>query len=126
MKRHIIPGIILVSAIALSSCSTQKVASGKIDDDVYGTRARAGNTPVYAERPVYRDQNEPAEDGYEDDYYTGDDDYYYYDDYSSRINRFGYVSPFGYYDDLYYGYGLNGPAWGMGLGWNAGWGGGLG
>lgn len=122
MKHHIIPGIILISAMALSSCSTQKLASNGTDDDVYNGQAKAGEAPVYAERPVYRDENEPAEDGYEDDYYTGDDDYYYYDDYASRINRFGYFSPFGYYDNMYYGYTPYGPSYGIGLGWNS-WGG---
>ncbi|RCH55810.1 hypothetical protein DJ568_03375 [Mucilaginibacter hurinus] len=138
MKHNITLGIITISAIALSSCSTTKLASTQNSgDDVYNSQATAVEAPVYAPRPVYRDEydNEESSDGYEDDYYTNDDDYHYYDDYASRINRFSYYSPFGYYDDLYYGYGPGlgmgfgyggwGGGWGMniGFGWGTGWGG---
>ncbi|GAA4918224.1 hypothetical protein [Mucilaginibacter defluvii] len=134
MKLHITIGIALLGAAALSSCSTTKLASNQSfgDDDVYHTQAKAGDAPVYAARPVYRNEDPGVgSDGYEDDYYTTDDEYYYYDDYSSRINRFGYFSPFGYYDNLYYGYGPYGPGygsgWGLGLGYGyGGWGLGVG
>ncbi|RYZ84710.1 MAG: hypothetical protein EOO68_31200 [Moraxellaceae bacterium] len=123
MKRYITLGMILVGAAALSSCSTTKLASAqKNDDDVYNTVAKAGDAPVYAQRPVYRDEYPESSDGYEDDYYTNDEDYSYYDDYASRINRFGYFSPFGYYDNLYYGYQPYGPSWGLGYGYGGGWG----
>lgn len=128
MKRNIIQSAVLFSALAFASCSTpNKLASnpGK-DDDVYFTKAEAAEAPVYRQ-PVYADRYTNVEQG------TGDDDdYYYYDSYSSRINRFGYSSPFDYYDDYYYGY--NNPyaynnfgygGWGGygGLGWGGGYGG---
>ena len=106
--------IIAVCVIALSACSTsQKLASTSApDDDVYFTQAKAGDQIVYADNN-YR--NNTGNYGY-DDY---DDDYYYYGDYSSRINRFGYNSPFPYYDNFYYGYSPYN-RWGMGFGWNTG------
>ncbi|AYL94190.1 hypothetical protein [Mucilaginibacter celer] len=148
MKRYIAIGIITIGAMALSSCSTSKLASNQSNDNVYFSDAKAADEPVYAQQPVYN-QTPVAEDGYSDD----DDDYFYYDDYSSRINRFSYSSPFGYYDDLYYGYnsypyygyGYGGPygygggygyyggtwglgygGWGLGLGWGSGYYGGWG
>lgn len=105
MKRNILCGIMLIGALALGSCSTQqKLASNQStsDDDVYFSNAKAGDAPA----PVYVNNNQydaPSQDRYND--YNDDDDYYYYDSYASRINRFGYLSPFGYYDDIYYGYG---------------------
>ena len=123
MKRNMICGIVLIGALALGSCSTSKLASSQAnkDDDVYYSNAKAGDEPVYVtqtnQEPAYR----PAD---------GDADYYYYDSYASRINRFDYFSPFGYYDDLYYGYNpyyLNGfysPYYsGFGLGFGYGYGG---
>jgi hypothetical protein len=98
MKRNIITGIILISALALSSCSTTKLATNQSNDDVYYSKAKAGDQPEY----VAQTQQSP----YTQDRYNNydDGDYYYYNSYASRINRFGYLSPFGYYDDLYYGY----------------------
>jgi hypothetical protein len=118
MKQNILKGIILIGAIALGSCSTQnKIASSQVpDDDVYYTKAKAGDQPVYAVRQdTYRNDN----NGYNNDY---QDDYYYYDSYSARLNRFYNYSPFlsSYYDDLYYGqyspY-YNNYAFGAGLGY---------
>jgi hypothetical protein len=127
MKRNIINGIILISALALGSCSTSKLASNQLkDDDVYFSEAKAGDQPVYvAESP--KQNNNPYNQNSYNDY--NDDDYYYYDSYSSRINRFGYYSPFSYYDsyyDGYYGgyYGYN-PYFGGGFGYG-GYGYGLG
>ncbi|TWR28810.1 hypothetical protein FPZ43_11095 [Mucilaginibacter pallidiroseus] len=120
MKRNLIYGIIAIGAIALSSCSVSKTAS-TANDDVYFSKATAAEEPQYAARQTY---NQDA--GQQDSYYDGgDDDYFYYDDYASRINRFSYYSPFGYYDYAYspYGYGYGG-GWNIGLGY--GWGGGLG
>ncbi|MFS2188405.1 hypothetical protein ACCC92_17135 [Mucilaginibacter sp. Mucisp84] len=145
MKRNIAIGMFIIGAMALSSCSTTKLASNQSNDNVYFSDARAGDEPVYAQQPAYN-QTPVAEDGYSDD----DDDYFYYDDYSARINRFSYFSPFGYYDDFYsaynsypyYNYGLGygglggyygglgyggyggwGPGYGYGLGWGyGGWG----
>jgi hypothetical protein len=55
-----------------------------------------------------------------------DDDYYFYDSYASRINRFGYFSPFSYYNDIYYGYSpysyYGNAYYGGGLGFSLGFG----
>jgi hypothetical protein len=99
MKRNIAIGIFLISAFALSSCSTQKLATTANNDDVYFSNAKAGDEPTYAVQPVYNQNG----DEYQQDQ-QNDDDYFYYDDYASRINRFSYYSPFSYYDNLYYGY----------------------
>lgn len=130
MKRNILHTVVLFSALALASCSTtNKMASTQVDDDVYFTKAEAGDAPVY--RQPIREERYVATDGAEGD----DDDYYYYDSYSSRINRFAYNSPFDYYDDYYYGYspyaynnfgygGFGyGGGWGLGIGLGYGYGG---
>jgi hypothetical protein len=143
MKRNIAIGIFLIGAMALSSCSTTKLANTESSDDVYFSKAKAGDDPTYAAADTYN-QNVDQDQDY------NDDDYFYYDDYASRINRFSYYSPFSYYDNLYYGYnnyafnngfslGFNyGPygygyspygygGWGLGLGYGyGGWGLGLG
>lgn len=116
MKRNIISGIILIGALALGSCSTTKLASNQLnqDDDVYYSNAKAGDQPDYI-------ANAPQQDTYNT---NPDDDYYYYDSYASRINRFNYLSPFGYYDDFYDGF--NSPYYGgyngFSLGFNYGFG----
>lgn len=116
MKSNILNGLMLITALSVASCSTQKMASTeKIDDDVYYTKAKAGDMPD-APLPTFRQdvyagntnaqQNDPQSNDpqYYDSYGNDDGDYYYYDSYASRINRFGYASPFGFYDDYYYGY----------------------
>jgi len=129
MKRNILHSIVLLGALALASCSTtNKLASTQTaDDDVYFTKAEAGDAPVY--RQQVNQERYINTDGDEGD----DEDYYYYDSYASRINRFGYNSPFDYYDDYYYGYnnpygyggygaglGYGGLGYGYGGGWNIG------
>jgi hypothetical protein len=57
MKRDLIKGIILISAIVLSSCSVNKLSSSKSsNDDVYFSNATAGEQPEYAvqQKPAYR------------------------------------------------------------------------
>lgn len=98
MKRNLLKGIVLISVIALSSCSTtSKLAGTQItdDDDVYYTKAKAGDQMEYADANYQQDYNNN---------YNGDDEYYYYGDYASRINRFNYFSPFEYDDNFYYDY----------------------
>lgn len=93
MKSILPLGIILISAIALSSCSSMNnlPKTKTIGDDVYYTKAKAGDSfdPV----PQYTQNS-----------YTNNDDYYYYGDYKSRIDRFSYLTPFDYNDDFYYDY----------------------
>jgi hypothetical protein len=115
MNRNIAIGIFLFSALALSSCSTTKLASNQSSDDVYFSKATAGDEPIYAAQPNYNN-NQYADQ----DQDTNDDDYFYYDDYTSRINRFSYYSPFSYYDDLYYGYNNYAYNNGFSLGFNYG------
>ena len=91
MKRNLIAGIILISAVALSSCSsTSQLAKSSIDDDVYYSQAKAGDRTEYINDPEYLAEQQ-----------ANSDDYYYYGDYSSRINRFGYYSPFNYGSSIY-------------------------
>lgn len=117
MKRNLIIGIVLIGAAVLSSCSTStqitKSSNPAIDDDVYYTQARAGDKTEY----IYDDDYLASQQG------NADDDYYYYGDYTSRINRFGYYSPFDYGDPFYYGYSpYYGGRFGMGLGLGFGYG----
>ena len=98
MKRNLIKGIILISAVVLSSCSsTSKLAGLKNsanDDDVYYTKAVSGDKQEYiAENNQQNNTN-----------YNGDDDYYYYGDYATRLNRFASATPFDYSDNFYFTY----------------------
>ncbi len=99
MKLNNILGMLIIGALALGSCSTSKLASNqyKKDDDVYYSNAKAGDAPVYVANDQYNN-NVPLQSRYNN---YNDDDYYYYDSYASRINRFGYYSPFSFYDDIY-------------------------
>jgi hypothetical protein len=108
MKRNLLKGIVLISVIALSSCSSTHKLTGTInaDDDVYYTKATAGDQIEYTNN--YQQNN------------NGDDDYYYYGDYASRINRFNYFTPFDYNDDFYYSYSpVNQFSLGLSLGFNS-------
>ncbi|GAB3907569.1 hypothetical protein [Mucilaginibacter boryungensis] len=122
MKRNIIGGIILIGALALGSCSTTKLASNQSNDgdDVYYSNAKAGDQIEY----VASTQPSNQQSRYNN---YNDDDYYFYNSYASRINRFGYFSPFGYYDDIYNGYypyyGRYSAGIGFGLGFGYGYGG---
>jgi hypothetical protein len=95
MKRNLYKGIIFISAIALSSCSTMDnlSKSDPMGDDVYYTKAKAGDEFDYV---AQYNQQQNAQ--------VRNDDYYYYGDYESRINRFSYYTPFNYQDDFYYGH----------------------
>jgi len=93
MKRNLSKGIVLISIVLLSSCSvTSKLAGTQNNgDDVYYTKAIAGDQVGYADVTTNRQNS-----------YSPDNDYYYYGDYTSRINRFSYSSPFDYDDDFYF------------------------
>ncbi|MDB4926021.1 MAG: hypothetical protein JWR23_2077 [Mucilaginibacter sp.] len=97
MKRNLLKGIVFISAVVLSSCSvSNKLAnSPTTGDDVYFTKAIAGDNIEYADANNYQSKQNN---------YKADDDYYYYGDYASRISRFSYFTPFDYDDDFYYGY----------------------
>ncbi|MEO8886178.1 MAG: hypothetical protein ABI367_08965 [Mucilaginibacter sp.] len=117
MKSNLFAGIILIGAAVLSSCSSTtqltKTSNPINDDDVYYTKAKAGDRTEYINDADYLASQQGNED----------DDYYYYGDYASRINRFGYYSPFDYGDPLYYGYSpYYGSRFSMGLGMGLGYG----
>jgi hypothetical protein len=121
-------------AVMMASCSAPRLAQqNTVNDDVYNSVAQAQEyvQPAPSEASKYQD------DAQYDEY--GSSDPYYDMDYSSRINRFYYGSPFrGYFDPFYYDYyGFNSiygynyfspfyrPGFSMGFGWgwgNYGWG----
>ena len=123
-------------AVLVASCSAPRMAQqNTINDDVYNSVAQAQEyvQPAPSEASKYNNDAEYDEYGSSDPYYDMD--------YSSRINRFYYGSPFrGYFDPFYYdaygfnsiyGYGFNnfspwfGSRFNMGFGWgwgNYGWG----
>ncbi|MES2830110.1 MAG: hypothetical protein V4687_18270 [Bacteroidota bacterium] len=119
---YLFTSILAVAAIAVSSCSTPKLAQQSVDnDDVYNSSAQA---KTYVPAPVRQVQQAPADQYQEDDYY-GTSDPYYDMDYSSRINRFSYGTPWrSYYDPYFYG-SIYSP-YSMYLGYNDFYGGGFG
>lgn len=96
MKRNLLKGIILIGAVALSSCATLTDVSNPkpFGDDVYYTKAKAGVSDSYIPGYVVQQPQDVVRN----------DDYYYYGDYESRIRRFNYASPFDYGDDYYDNY----------------------
>lgn len=92
-------GILAVVAMAISSCSTPNLANRTaMPDDVYATTAQAKEYGTY---PVIVDDTTSYAENQVD--YYGKSDPYYDMDYSSRINRFYYASPWRSYFDGYYG-----------------------
>jgi len=114
--------LLAAGTVALASCSAPRLAQESNNtDDVYNSVAQAHvyTPPAPKQSDQYKDTS-----SYDEDY--GISDPYYDMDYSSRINRFYYGSPFrGYYDPFYYDYyGYNGfsPWYGPGLSMSFGWG----
>jgi hypothetical protein len=109
MKKFLLP-VFAVSALLLSSCSTQQLArQAQSDDDVYYTEAKAKviEVPVARTAETTREKTfRTDEQLYRDNNNTSD---WYYDDYSysTRLNRFYYNSPFRPYYDYRYSYGYN-------------------
>ena len=140
---NLFTSMLALTTIVVTSCSAPRMAQQtNSDDDVYNTTATA---KVYTPAPVVAPSQAQEETYNEDDYY-GTSDPYYDQDYTSRINRFYYASPWRtYYDPYFYngwygdfgwgsyagmGWGyMNSPfwgynGWGLGLGWgfnNWGW-----
>jgi hypothetical protein len=117
--------------VLVASCSAPRMAQqNTINDDVYNSVAQAQEyvQPQPSEASRYQDDEQYDEYGSSDPYYDMD--------YSSRINRFYYGSPFrGYFDPFYYDtfgfnsiYGFNSfspwfrPGFSMGMGFGWGWG----
>ena len=132
---HLFSSMLVVTAIAVASCSAPKMAQKtSSDDDVYGTTAQA----VEYSRPEAVQSSQVYDDYQDDDEYYGSSDLYADMSYSSRINRFYYGSPYrGYYDpfyfDSFYGGGFSPYYGGFGMGYGyggyggfGGWGGGYG
>jgi len=116
--------ILAVTAIAVTSCSTPKLAQQGVDnDDVYNSTAQARVYTPVAVRPSQQN-TQPAQEYQEDDYY-GTSDPYYDMDYSSRINRFSYGTAWrSYYDPFFYNDWYS--PYSFGLGFNNFYGGGFG
>ena len=130
---HLFTSMLALTTIVVASCSAPRYAQQSThEDDVYGSTAKA---------QIYTPQERPRTQAPQDDYdqsdeYYGTSDPYYDMDYSSRINRFSYSSPWRsyydpYFDNGYYGYGngygYNGFSLGLSFGslWNSpyyGWG----
>ncbi|WGQ11591.1 hypothetical protein QG516_07990 [Pedobacter gandavensis] len=110
--RHLFTSMLAVTTIVVASCSAPRYAQqGAQADDVYNSNVKA---QIYTPQPKVVAQQE---------YYDSNDEYYgtsdpYYDmDYSSRINRFSYASPWRSYYDPYFdgGFGYGGYGYGGGL-----------
>jgi uncharacterized membrane protein YgcG len=117
---HLFTSMLALAAIVASSCSAPRIAQQNTndDDDVYNTTAKV---KVYTPAPVKPAQSAVAdEQQYEESDYYGTSDPYYDMDYSSRINRFYYSTPWrSYYDPYFYGGGFypsNG--WSVGIGYS--------
>jgi len=117
--------LLAAATVALASCSAPRLAQENSGtDDVYNSVAQAKEyvQPAPRQATAYKDTSTYEEEDY------GLSDPYYDMDYSSRINRFYYGSPFRpYYDPFYYDYyGYNSfspwysPGFSMSFGW--GWG----
>ena len=104
MKTKILKGIVMMSAVVLSACTSTKYAAEQkkdYNDDVYYSKAKATDQVEYASNDrSYRN------DGY-------------YDDYAGRLSRFGGYSPFAYDSYFYSPYSYYG---GLGLGLGLGYG----
>jgi hypothetical protein len=117
-------GMLAAATVALASCSAPRMAQQSNDtDDVYNSVAQAREyvQPAPSQSAQYKKTTPQGDDEY------GTSDPYYDMDYSSRINRFYYGSPFrSYYDPFYYDYyGYNSfSPWysGFSLGFGWGWG----
>ncbi|WP_157262951.1 hypothetical protein [Pedobacter steynii] len=130
---HLFTSMLALTTLVVASCSAPRYAQQSTnEDDVYGSTAKA---QIYT--PQERPRQQAPQDNYDQsDEYYGTSDPYYDMDYSSRINRFSYSSPWRsyydpYFDNGYYGYGsgygYNGFSLGLSFGslWNSpyyGWG----
>ncbi len=115
---HLFTSVLALAAIVATSCSTPKLAQQSTnDDDVYNTTAKV---KIYTPAPVKPSQTTTTtdEEYAESDYY-GTSDPYYDMDYSSRINRFYYSSPWrNYYDPYFYSGWYPGNSWSVGIGYS--------
>ncbi len=114
-----------IATVALASCTAPRLAQqSNYTDDVYNSVAKAQEyvKPAPSQAAQYRDNSSTVDGDY------GASDPYYDMDYSSRINRFHYGSPFrSYYDPFYYDYyGYNSFSPWYSSGWSMGFGFGLG
>lgn len=91
--------LLAVTALFVASCSAPRMAQNNaIQDDVYNSTAQAKEYIAQAPQQQYAQT-----DSVSDSYY-GKSDPYYDMDYSSRIDRFYYASPWRSYFNDYYGY----------------------
>lgn len=111
--------MLALATIVVASCSAPKLAQQSTnDDDVYNTTAKV---KIYTPAPVKPSQSTTTTDDQEyaeSDYY-GTSDPYYDMDYSSRINRFYYSSPWrNYYDPYFYSGWYPYNSWSVGIGYS--------
>ena len=113
---HLFTSMLALATVVATSCSAPRLAQqSNNDDDVYNSVAQA---KVYTPAPIPVQQTQTnASDQYNEDDYYGTSDPYYDMDYSSRINRFHYASPWRTYYDPYF------DNWSMGFGsfYGGGW-----
>ncbi|TKC06110.1 hypothetical protein [Pedobacter frigoris] len=105
---HLFTSMLAIATVVVTSCSAPRLAQQNAnEDDVYNSVAQAKE---YTPAPVNVQQPQNSNQYNEDDYYGASDPYYDMD-YSSRINRFYYSSPWRtYYDPYFY------DGWNMGIG----------
>jgi hypothetical protein len=113
---HLFTSMLALATIVVTSCSAPKLAQQSTnDDDVYNTTAKV---KVYTPAPVKPAQSTAVEDQeYAESDYYGTSDPYYDMDYSSRINRFYYSSPWRTYYDPYFYSGWY-PSYSVGIGYS--------
>jgi len=116
MRKLIIPAM-AAFAVVLGSCSTTQLAqqSTALNDDVYGTQAKAKEVtyaPV-AERNYRTDEQLYGGNDYSEGDYEENIDYDFDYGYASRINRFQYGSGYRPYYDNFYSFGYS-PWYGYG------------
>ena len=114
---HLFTSMLALATIVVTSCSAPKLAQQSTnDDDVYNTTAKV---KIYTPAPVKPSQTTTDDQEYAESDYYGTSDPYYDMDYSSRINRFYYSSPWrSYYDPYFYSGWYPYNSWSVGIGYS--------
>jgi uncharacterized membrane protein YgcG len=114
---HLFTSMLALATIVVTSCSVPKLAQQSTnDDDVYNTTAKV---KIYTPAPVKPSQTTTTDEEYAESDYYGTSDPYYDMDYSSRINRFYYSSPWrNYYDPYFYSGSYPYNSWSVGIGYS--------
>lgn len=130
MKKLTIP-VLAAVGLTLASCSSSQQLVRQTTDDMYGSEARAQvvNMPIHQDRQRYMDYGNDYGNNAQQDYPDDNLDYDFDYGYASRINRFGYGSPYRSYYDNWYTFAYDpwmypgwAPGWNAGLSFNMGFG----